>query len=256
MPLQIIYSRILGKLENVWQLIQAEILFRWILPAKSQLLPVSQKPAMVFAPHQDDETFGCGGMIALKRELGVPVKVVFLTDGHKSYFQIKPEDIVQVRKQEATSALNILGVESPEDIYFIDQPDGELRHISSEQQLDTINQLVKLLKSFQPAEVYVPHQKDKHPDHEATYDLVQAALKESGIQAQVFQYPIWLFWKMPPLFRVNLQPLGQSYKLSIKSVFNKKQQAIQVYGSQRHTLPFSFMRRFFLPSEIFFQQEN
>ncbi|MDM9383202.1 PIG-L family deacetylase [Chlorogloeopsis sp. ULAP01] len=253
MRLQRIYSQILGKFENAWQLIQAEILFRWILPTKSQPLSVSQKPAMVFAPHQDDETFGCGGMIALKRELGVPVKVVFLTDGHKSYFQIKPEDIVQVRKQEATTALNILGVESPEDIYFIEQPDGELRHISNEQQSNTINQLLQLLESFQPAEVYVPHQKDKHPDHEATYDLVYAALQKSGIKAQVFQYPIWLFWKMPPLFRVNLKPLGQSYQLSIKSVLNKKQQAIHVYDSQRHTLPFSFMRRFFLPSEIFFQ---
>ncbi len=37
----------------------------------------------MFSPHQDDEAFGCGGMIALKSEQGIPVVVVFLTDGHQ-----------------------------------------------------------------------------------------------------------------------------------------------------------------------------
>jgi hypothetical protein len=72
-----IFTLIAGKLENSWQLVQAEILFRWFLPAKSQLLPISRESTMIFAPHQDDETLGCGGLIALKRQLGIPVKVVF-----------------------------------------------------------------------------------------------------------------------------------------------------------------------------------
>ncbi|PMB48915.1 GlcNAc-PI de-N-acetylase [Fischerella thermalis CCMEE 5205] len=242
-----------GKLSNILQFIQAEILFDWILPKKSQPLTVTQKSTLVFSPHQDDETLGCGGLIALKRELGVPVKVVFITDGHKSYLDIKPEDIVQVRKQEAQEALNILGVASS-DIYFIDQPDGELRQISDEQQLHTINQLVQILQSFQPEEIYVPHQKDKHPDHEATYDLVKDALNKSGIKAQLFQYTVWLFWGMPLLlFRLNLEKLGQSYVVSIKSVLEKKQRAFQVYRSQHHIFARSFIGRFFKPTEIFFK---
>ena len=39
-------------------------------------------PAIVFAPHPDDETLGCGGTILKKRSLGAPVEVVFLTDGY------------------------------------------------------------------------------------------------------------------------------------------------------------------------------
>lgn len=247
------FSSLTGKLANIWQFIQAEILFDWILPKKSQPLIVTQKSTMVFAPHQDDETLGCGGLIALKRELGSPVKVVFITDGHKSYLDIKPEDIVQVRKQEAQDALNILGVASS-DIYFIDQPDGELRQISGEQQLHTINQLVEILQSFQPEEVYVPHQKDKHSDHEATYDLVKDALSKSGIKAQLFQYTVWLFWGMPLLlFQLNLEKLGQSYIVSIKSVLDKKRRAFQFYRSQHHIFPRSFIGRFFKSSEIFFK---
>ncbi|MFB2767987.1 PIG-L deacetylase family protein [Pelatocladus sp. BLCC-F211] len=252
MSLTTIPSQILGKLSNTLQFIEVEILFDWILPKKSQTLTVTQKSTLVFAPHQDDETLGCGGLIALKRELGVPVKVAFLTDGHKSYLDIKPEDIVQVRKQEAQEALNILGV-APSDVYFIDQPDGELRQLSNEQKLHTINQLVQLLQSFQPEEIYVPHQKDQHPDHEATYDLVKDALNKSGIKAQLFQYQVWLFWGRPVLFQIDLKKLGQSYILPIKSVVEKKRQAIQVYRSQHHIFPRTFIKRFFKSKEIFFQ---
>lgn len=41
--------------------INAGILSQWILNFKSQPLAVSQKSAMVFSPHQDDETLGLWG---------------------------------------------------------------------------------------------------------------------------------------------------------------------------------------------------
>ena len=36
---------------------------------------------LVFAPHADDEVFGCGGTLAFHTERGDPVRVVILTDG-------------------------------------------------------------------------------------------------------------------------------------------------------------------------------
>lgn len=221
---------------------------------KTQTLTVSQKPAIVFAPHQDDETLGCGGLIALKHELGTPIKIVFLTDGQKSHLHIKPEELIQIRKQEAMNALNILGIASS-DIYFLDYMDGSLIQLSKEERYRIINQLAQLLQSFQPSEVYLPHRKDKHNDHEATYDLVQAALIESKVQVEVFEYPIWLFWNDDTqLFEFNLQELGDSYNLCIKSVYKKKQRAIKAYHSQCQIFPSSFLRQFFIPREIFFKR--
>ncbi|MEH2425184.1 MAG: PIG-L family deacetylase [Nostoc sp.] len=248
------YYKIRENLLKSWEIVKAKMLFWWILNIKTQTLTVSHKPAIVFAPHQDDETLGCGGLIALKHELGTPIKVVFLTDGQKSHLHIKPEELIQIRKQEAVNALKILGIASS-DIYFLDYMDGSLMQLSKEERYQIINQLVQLLQSFQPSEVYLPHRKDKHNDHQATYDLVQAALIESKVKVEVFEYPIWLFWNDDTqLFEFNLQEMGDSYNLCIKSVYNKKQRAIKAYHSQCQIFPSSFLKQFFIPREIFFKR--
>ena len=43
------------------------------------------RAAMVFAPHPDDETLGCGGTVVKLRRAGVDVHIVFMTDGRHSH---------------------------------------------------------------------------------------------------------------------------------------------------------------------------
>lgn len=210
---------------------------------------------MVFSPHQDDETLGCGGMIALKRKRGVLVRVVFLTDGRASHgnsSKIKPEELVRIRKQEAITALTILGI-APSEIHFLDHLDGTLHHLSGEQRQRAIDQLAHLLYSFRPDEVYVPHRKDRHEDHEATYELVKAAIAKTKIQVELLQYAIWMLWKAPLFFDLKLQEIAGAYRLSINPVREQKARAIKAYPSQN--LPPGFLKRFFLPYEIFFKTE-
>jgi N-acetylglucosamine malate deacetylase 1 len=250
---QFLYQRctsIIYKLQEIY----SSILFRWILHNKSQPLILSHKSAMVFSPHQDDETFGCGGMIALKRGCGVPVKVTFLTDGQKwqgRNSQLKPDELILIRKKEAEAALSILGV-MPSEIHFLQVMDGTLQYLINEQRQQIIDQIVQLLQCHKPEEVYVPHRKDWHKDHKATYELVKTAILKSGIQAELLQYPIWLFWNAPLFIIFNLQELAFARRLSIDSVKEKKRQAIKAYHSQLPTLPSGFLKRFFGSFEIFF----
>lgn len=225
--------------------------FNWVFRVKSKPITVSDKPALVFSPHQDDETIGCGGMIALKRAQGIPVKVVFLTDGRYGRPEsIKPEEIIQVRQQEAISALDNLGVEQSE-AHFLGHTDGSLAQLNNHQRQQLIDDLVALLKSFQPGEVYVPHSKDGHPDHESTYEVVQAAIAQSGIQVELLQYPIWIFWYNLLPFQLYLQYIAHSYRLCIDSVHEQKKQAISHYKTQVPSLPTGLLTSFFYPYEIF-----
>ncbi|ARV57704.1 GlcNAc-PI de-N-acetylase [Nostocales cyanobacterium HT-58-2] len=224
----------------------------WVLRVQSQPLKVSNKPAIVFAPHQDDETIGCGGMIALKRSQGIPVKVVFLTDGRYGRPEwIKAEEIIQVRQQEALSALDNLGIEKSQT-YFLGYTDGSLAQLTSEQRQQLIDYLVALLKSFQPGEIYVPHSKDGHPDHEATYEVVQMAIAQSETHLELLQYPIWIFWYNVLPFKLCLQYIAHhAYRLCISSVHEQKKQAISRYKSQVPNIPNSLLTSFFAPYEIF-----
>ncbi len=234
----------------------SDIIFYWLIYSKSQPLICNQKSAMVFSPHQDDETLGCGGMIALKRKHRVPVKVVFLTNEQSFYIgnlQNKVDELIQVRKQEAIAALNILGVAPPE-IHFFEQPDGTLQNLSSEQQQCVVEQLARLLQLHKPEEVYVPHRKDRHADHEETYKLVRTAIAQSRIQVELLQYPIWLFWQAPLFFSLKLQELTGAYRLSIHAVQDQKRQAFATYCSQ-HYLNRGFLRHFLGAYEIFFKAE-
>ncbi|MEA5505322.1 PIG-L family deacetylase [Halotia wernerae UHCC 0503] len=238
------------------QYIHSNLLFRWILRGGSKQLAFSQKSAMVFSPHQDDETFGCGGMIASKREQGIQVVVVFLTDGQGSggSNSNSPNEIVQIRKQEALTALKILGVEPPE-IYFLEKTDGKLQKLNGQERIQTIEQVTELIKYYQPEEVYVPHKKDCHQDHEATYELIKTAIILAGITVDLLQYPIWLLWRAPLFILLKLQDIAAANSFSITLVQEKKNQAIASYPSQIHSLPCGFVKRFLGSYEIFFKSE-
>jgi LmbE family N-acetylglucosaminyl deacetylase len=245
---------------------RALLQFYGLLYGLSQPVSLSQKPVMVVSPHEDDEVLGCGGLIALKRERSIPVQVVFITDGsasHKFHPDFRAGEIVPIRKEEARTALGILGVE-PTDIHFLDKLDGKLRQMPDLDRQQTIDELTNLIRVFQPGEIYVTHRKDRHSDHEVSYDLIKAAIAQSGLEIELLQYPIWILWR-PMLFRdLKLTELAGAVRLPINSVHQKKQRAIAAYRSQcqpisdsNHTiLPKGFLRRFLVPYEVFFKTDT
>jgi LmbE family N-acetylglucosaminyl deacetylase len=148
-----------------------------------------------------------------------------------------------------------LGVNTSE-IHFLNHRDGSLAALNIEKKQQIITQISELLKFYNPGEVYVPHRKDCHQDHEATYDLVKEALKQSKITAEILQYPIWVFWRSPLFIFLKLQDIAAAYRLSVTSVKVKKERAIAAYPSQLQILPYGFIKRFLNSEEIFFKSES
>ena len=97
---------------------------------------------MVFAPHPDDETLGCAGILhqALKR--GEHVKVVIFTSGDgypaaASLVARKPvdrltesdfQDLARFRQLQSRAAFEALGGD-PRDLIFLGYPDGALDQV-------------------------------------------------------------------------------------------------------------------------------
>jgi LmbE family N-acetylglucosaminyl deacetylase len=120
--------------------------------------------ALVISPHQDDETIGCGLLMAEKSRRGIPVAVVVATDGragwHASSTRPAPPDIAEIRRAEWHRALDALGVPRA-DRFELKFPDGEL----SDHEHELADQIRDLLRRVRPDQVFVTSSGDPHPDH-------------------------------------------------------------------------------------------
>ncbi len=148
--------------------------------------------AIVFAPHPDDETLGCGGSIRIRREAGGRVQVAFLTDGAASHAHVSRRELSDMRRQEALEAASVLGVEERE-VYFFGFPDGDL----SSHHTHATERVRALLRLHEPDVIYVPHREDGPADHRVTTQVVLDAARDARPRVTVFEYPVWLWHSFP-----------------------------------------------------------
>jgi LmbE family N-acetylglucosaminyl deacetylase len=155
------------------------------------------RSALVFAPHPDDETLGCGGTILRKRSAGSRVNVAFMTDGKSSHASLLPaERLSAIRQAEAVSACRALGL-PPDDVRFLAFPDGQL----SAYEDAAIDVVSGLLRGLRPEDVFVPLANDGTSDHEATFRVVLKSIKNERCATWLHEYPIWAWniWPWVPL---------------------------------------------------------
>ncbi len=148
-----------------------------------------RRSAVVFAPHQDDETLGCGGTIIKKRRAGAELSILFLTDGGRSHSHLMPRDELKAtRAREAVAASRVLGVDE-KDVAFLEFEDTKL----DEARDAAVRKIGEILARRQPDQVFVPYSNDAQVDHRATNRIVRSALTTCAKKAVVFEYPVW-FW--------------------------------------------------------------
>ena len=204
------------------------------------LLRIASKPfvprevvTLVIAPHQDDESLGCGGLIAHKRYEGWPVHVVFLTDGGGSHFNhpwLSMAEVIAWRRREARAALLELGVESCA-VHFLDEPDGSLGQIAPERARDLTGRLAVLLHELQPAEVFLPCCPDASSEHDAAYGIITRAVWQARLQPALWQYPIWSWWN-PLLLLRHILTARTRARLPNADFTLSKRTAVACYASQ------------------------
>jgi bacillithiol biosynthesis deacetylase BshB1 len=124
---------------------------------------------LAFGAHADDVEIGMGGTIAKYAALGKKIGIYDLTKA-----ELSSNGTVDLRIQEATRAAELLGVEIRESLHL---PDRGL-YIKEEY----INELVTIIRRFQPRIVFAPYFEDRHPDHGNCARLVQEAVFSAGIK--------------------------------------------------------------------------
>lgn len=206
---------------------------------------MNNKRVIVFAPHPDDETFGCGGTIAKRVRERYEVLVVFLTDGRHAFSEVlginsdpTPEELREIRKEEVKRAMKILGVRE-ENLFFMDFEDGTLEKNEDKAE----EKVMEILIKNPPTEVYFPYEKDFHPDHRVTNRIVRNSIKKLGLSTMRYKYSIvrtyvrvgLLIDAVLNLFRRNMIRVDVSkfLPLKIEAVNEFKSEVSVISGRQK-----------------------
>jgi LmbE family N-acetylglucosaminyl deacetylase len=211
---------------------------RRLLHSSSQLLTEPDGVTVVIAPHQDDETLACGGLIARRRNEGLPVHVIFITDSsasHPGHERFTPGALSSMRREEAMRALYLLGMER-EAVHFLNEPDGTLKTIVPDRKESLIRRLAERLESIQPQEIFLPCHPDGSSEHDAVFHFVLAAIARTKLSPVIWQYPVWSWWN--PRLLVGLWwRTSDCRRLPGEDFVQAKRKALACYASQISPLP-------------------
>lgn len=173
------------------------------------VLHISEKDRiLIVAPHPDDETIGCGGILAL---YGKQCTVLLLTDGRKGYESSVPTDedaLAAQREKELEEVCNLANVVKVDSLGIHDY------HLSENKDI-----VLKYdIKGF--SKIFVPNRFERHKDHKIVFDLFKKMIKIQRVNAQLYEYEVW-------------SPLpSPTHMLDISELIDTKLEMIKCYKSQ------------------------
>lgn len=182
---------------------------------------------LVLAPHPDDESLGCGGLIAEACRRGRPPVVAILTDGaasHPNSRAYPPDRLASVRAEEARRAVSCLGL--PDDhLTLLGAADTAAPHAGP--QADALAaRIAGLAEGF--GAILTSWRHDPHCDHLSAWHIGRAAARQAG--TTLWEYPVW-GWTLPP--EMDLPPAAWSgWRVGIGGRLGRKRQAIAAHRSQ------------------------
>lgn len=158
---------------------------------------------MVVTPHQDDESIGCGGLLAL---YGEQCDVLLLTDGSLGNIEQynDTDKLISIRNSEFEKATKIAKVNNT---YSLDIKNNELY-----KNKDVVRKFDISFYDY----IFVPNRHEEQDDHKVVYSIIKS-MKHKG---KIYEYEVWT-----PLTR-------PSWFLDISTVIKTKEKMISQYKSQ------------------------
>ena len=187
---------------------------------------------LVVVPHPDDETIGCGGLLALLAAARVAVQVVLVSDGaasHPDSHEFTAPRMRALRAGEMVTALCELGL-GAQHLKMMGLPDGDVPSAGGPAFDLAVVRLVRKMVEFRPACVLLPCNTDQHPDHRATHAIGTAACDLAAFGARRLAYTVW-----PPDGErgvAGITPTARHWSIDVRPVLDKKRRALAAHRSQ------------------------
>lgn len=179
---------------------------------------------LIIAPHPDDETLGCAGLIQQLLATGKKVDIIYMTGGGKSHSgccDIDETTLMENRRNLAKTSAAILGLPQ-ENLHFLDYTDGGIAY-----ECEETGKLRNLLKEMNPEAIFIPHKGEGWSDHIKTGEIVKSLLQDNNKTA-IYEYCVW-FWYYN-IWNIN-------WKNARTVTMTKKQQKKKLQAMDGYTKP-------------------
>jgi LmbE family N-acetylglucosaminyl deacetylase len=201
--------------------------------------------SLILAPHPDDETLGCGGLIAACCERGRPPVIVAMTDGagsHPNSPSYPTARLKELRETELRAAASILGL-AADRVNFL-----RLRDTKVPRKGPAFNAAValvaELLDMFAVTTMFASWPRDPHGDHEATAAIAFEAARWNG--ARLLFYPGW-GWLLPADYALPADTIrGARLKVEAAAIARKRR-SLATHASQCSNIICDDPRGFLIP---------
>ncbi len=175
---------------------------------------------LAIAAHRDDLELRAGGTLIRLTDMGYQVGALDLTAGEAG-----TSGDAEERATEAEEAATIMGLAYRG---CLDLPDGSL----DSKDPAAVRKVVEAIRLHRPTIVFAPFWKSRHPDHREASLLVSdavffAGMKRFDAEGELFR-PNDVYYFM---MKYSFEP---SVIVDISDTFERKQKAVQAYGSQFH----------------------
>jgi LmbE family N-acetylglucosaminyl deacetylase len=197
----------------------------------------ASRRVLVVAPHPDDESLGCGGLVATLARNGAAFRFVFVTDGgasHRHSCSWPRPRLAARREVEATEALRRLGVGS-EPRLFLGLADAAMPWAHSSDWQSAADRVVALVRTFEPDLALLPWRRDPHCDHRASWTLARSAIGSAGRHPIVLEYAIWLEELGSPDDYPRREE-AEAIQFDVSHVISQKRAAIAAHATQTTAL--------------------
>lgn len=162
---------------------------------------------LIVAPHQDDETFGCGGLMA---KYGKQCDVLLLTDGCLGGIDNfnNEKELSDIRNNELQRVCDMVKINN---LFKLPIKNEELA--KNKKTVYSFN-----IKPYKY--IFLPNRQEDHPDHKICYRIFSKMKRMQRASAQIYEYEVWTPITMPTVF------------FDISDVIEIKKEMIKVYKSQ------------------------
>lgn len=189
--------------------------------------PGAFRRVLCVAPHPDDETLGCGGLLHLACGRGADALVVLLTlgeadptvlpatfDGDDPARDRRP--LAERRRDEFAAAMSIIGVTAS---HCLNGRDGQVRQEAVWLQ----RQLLEIAVRYEPDLVLAPGVREWHRDHRAAALLTRSAF--SALRQQMCRRPLLLHYEV-------WTPQPPTHLVDIAAAIEAKRRALACYEAR------------------------